>query len=116
MSSCSIASVFIFHSVQQTTNVDFLQCGAPNVTEIYNRRHPRVMNGSTTTPGAHPWTASIRSKQANSTSHKCGATIISEYYVVTAGHCLENVQKNMLRVRVGDWDMEVQHLFYQYVN
>lgn len=84
-----------------------LQCGVSHVHERPKTPHRRVASGMTSTPGAHPWTASIRLKGVRRTFHHCGAVILSEFYVLTAGHCMEDHPRNVFRIRVGDWDMEV---------
>ena len=84
-----------------------LQCGVSHVHERPKTPHRRVASGMTSTPGAHPWTASIRLKGVRRTFHHCGAVILSEFYVLTAGHCMQDHPRNVYRVRVGDWDMEV---------
>ena len=62
----------------------------------------------TSTYGANPWAASIRLRGDRDTFHHCGAVVLSEFYVLTAGHCMEQYPRNVIVVRVGDWDMEVR--------
>ena len=87
------------------------QCGIAHIQERPKTPHRRVANGMTSTAGAHPWTASIRLQGDRRTFHHCGAVVISEFYVLTAGHCMEDHPRKVIRVRVGDWDMEVIILF-----
>ena len=58
-------------------------------TSIY-RKMGRIMGGSIADYGMHPWQAGIRtvlSRSRGTDAHKCGATIIDEYWVLSAAHC-----------------------------
>ena len=63
-------------------------------------------------PGAHPWTASVRlhSQRKNTSYHWCGAVLLSEFHILTVGHCMEDYPKNVYRIRLGDWDIDVSFL------
>ena len=87
------------------------QCGMATIQEQPKTPFRRVAGGMSATQGAHPWAASIRLKGTSQTTfHHCGAVVLSEFYILTAGHCMEQYPRNVLRVRVGDWDMEVSIL------
>ena len=45
----------------------------------------RIIGGHASTPGQYPWVAML----ATSGSVQCGAIIVDEYHVLTAGHCLD---------------------------
>lgn len=52
--------------------------------------------------------ASIRSKTpAGQTEHVCGAVIITKYHILTAAHCVRDLDKDVYYVRIGDYNMEV---------
>lgn len=59
----------------------------------------RVVHGSETVYGHHPWQASLRVK----TLHWCGAVLITRYHILTAAHCLIGYPKSTYRVRIGDY-------------
>lgn len=52
--------------------------------------------------------ASIRSKTpAGHTEHVCGAVIISKYHILTAAHCVRDLDKDVYYVRIGDFNKDV---------
>lgn len=92
-----------------------VQCGISTVKETPAVPVARIAAGMQSRPGAHPWSASIRLQGTQKSFHWCGAVIVSEFHVLTAGHCMEDYPKDSYRVRVGDWDMQVMlHIFQFY--
>lgn len=68
----------------------------------------RVIRGSRTKRGYHPWQATIRAKGRNGkSSHWCGAVIISKFHILTAAHCLIGFPKGAYLIRVGDHHSEI---------
>ncbi|XP_037714159.1 trypsin delta-like [Drosophila subpulchrella] len=57
----------------------------------------RIVGGVATTISSFPWQISLQ----RSGSHSCGGSIISEYYILTAAHCLQSVSASNLQVRAG---------------
>ncbi|RLU26778.1 hypothetical protein DMN91_000575 [Ooceraea biroi] len=47
---------------------------------------PRIVNGNDVAPGEIPYQVSLQ--HARSTFHFCGGSIINDYYVITAAHCV----------------------------
>ena len=60
--------------------------------------------------GSQPWAVAIRLQGNQKSFHWCGAVLISEFYVLTVAHCMEDYPKDVYRVRIGDWDMQVAEL------
>uniref|UniRef100_A0A3Q3WTC6 trypsin n=1 Tax=Mola mola TaxID=94237 RepID=A0A3Q3WTC6_MOLML len=65
----------------------FSQCGKSEPIRSY-----RIFGGSKTFPGAHPWQVAVlyRPKGQSGAFHlKCGGSLISSCWVLTAAHCIE---------------------------
>uniref|UniRef100_A0A0N4ZEA2 Peptidase S1 domain-containing protein n=1 Tax=Parastrongyloides trichosuri TaxID=131310 RepID=A0A0N4ZEA2_PARTI len=78
-------------------------CGKiPYVPDTIKLRCPRIVGGCSIRPTESPWTASIRLK--NPDIHHCGAVIISDNYLLTAAHCVSDIIKSNIYVRVGDYN------------
>ncbi len=59
----------------------------------------RIINGGDTVKGAWPWMVSL---QIDDIGHHCGGTLIDPYWVLTAAHCLDNLDASFsLRVAIG---------------
>ena len=84
------------------------QCGDAKVEFKPSLPIARVASGQTAVHGSQPWTASIRVRGATRSFHWCGAILISEFYFLTAAHCVEDYPKDVYAVRVGDWDQDVE--------
>ena len=68
----------------------------------------RIHGGIDATCGEHPWQASIRLKGEEKSYHWCGASIISQFHVITAAHCMKDFSKSAYLVRVGDCDLDIK--------
>lgn len=69
----------------------------------------RVISGSRTKRGHHPWQATIRARGRNGRStHWCGAVILSKTHILTAAHCLVGFAKGAYYVRAGDHHSEIR--------
>lgn len=73
------------------------QCG--------RHKQSRIVGGSTAITNEYPMMAGLVKGRAASVF--CGATIVSQWYAVTAAHCLNNVQPAEVRLLVGDHDLRI---------
>ncbi|KAK7082999.1 CLIP domain-containing serine protease, partial [Halocaridina rubra] len=70
---------------------------------LYNKGQNRIIDGVAAIPHQFPWMVSIQLRRGNVPF--CGASIISNYYVLTAAHCTKPWSAEDLQVRVGDHDL-----------
>ncbi|CAB0034980.1 unnamed protein product [Trichogramma brassicae] len=89
---------YIFPLSQKYKIVRFLEdkCGFPN-HEI------RIVGGRPTEPNKYPWLARI----VYEGKFHCGASLLTNDYVITAAHCIRKLKKEQIRVILGDHDQFV---------
>lgn len=85
------------------------QCGRVQVRPRANRQNNvfKVVNGSTSIQGRHPWQAALRVRGQGKSSHWCGAVLISRFHVLTAAHCLVGFPKGAYFIRFGDHNTDI---------
>uniref|UniRef100_A0A182MDC4 CLIP domain-containing serine protease n=1 Tax=Anopheles culicifacies TaxID=139723 RepID=A0A182MDC4_9DIPT len=69
----------------------------------------RIIGGERTQIDEYPWTALIQHRRRNGDyKFHCGGALINERYVLTAAHCINNIQRSwtLTAVRLGEWDLE----------
>eukprot|EP00096_Caligus_rogercresseyi_P010892 TRINITY_DN4102_c2_g2_i1.p1 TRINITY_DN4102_c2_g2~~TRINITY_DN4102_c2_g2_i1.p1 ORF type:complete len:359 (+),score=81.83 TRINITY_DN4102_c2_g2_i1:147-1223(+) len=69
-------------------------CGKPTISTR------RIVGGSEAGFGNFPWQALIRIG-----SSRCGGALISPYFVVTAGHCVNSAEASSIRVYLGEYTL-----------
>lgn len=55
-----------------------------------NTNEERIVGGATADPGQFPYQASLQEFLTDSHVYKCGASIISDRWVISAAHCTQN--------------------------
>lgn len=64
----------------------------------------RITNGKKTDIGEFPWMALIAYNSDGGIDFRCGGTLISEWFVLTAAHCISNT--TIAGVRLGEHDID----------
>ncbi|XP_077987230.1 mannan-binding lectin serine protease 1-like [Glandiceps talaboti] len=63
----------------------------------------RIIDGKVSVRGSAPWMARIWHN--HNRRHFCGGSVLNEYWIITAAHCLiQNSDANTIQVRLGDHD------------
>uniref|UniRef100_A0A8C9UHR5 HGF activator n=1 Tax=Serinus canaria TaxID=9135 RepID=A0A8C9UHR5_SERCA len=99
---CDIPTCGMFHCV--ILNVLLLPQVSASTKRPCGRRHkkrsfvrPRIVGGSSSLPGSHPWTAAIYIGESF-----CGGSLVQTCWVVSAAHCFANSPlKSTIRVVLG---------------
>lgn len=81
------------------------ETGAQSYAQCGRHKQSRIVGGATTFVNEYPMMAGL--VQGRAASVFCGATIVSQWYAVTAAHCLINLQPPEVRLLVGDHDLSV---------
>ncbi|XP_033471399.1 coagulation factor X [Epinephelus lanceolatus] len=64
----------------------------------------RIVNGEDCPPGQCPWQALLLNEEDRGF---CGGTILNEYIILTAAHCMN--QSRYIYVKLGEFDVAVEH-------
>ena len=67
-------------------------CGVPKIQKA------RVIAGVNAEPGSWPWQAALRYRKR----FRCGASLVSPFWVATAAHCVSRVRNSYLTVTLGE--------------
>ncbi|KAG5896191.1 hypothetical protein JTB14_016965 [Gonioctena quinquepunctata] len=62
----------------------------------------KIRNGINASLNEFPWMALLSYRSRSGPEFKCGASIINERYILTAAHCISNLNDPLLGVRVGE--------------
>ncbi|OWR52286.1 hypothetical protein KGM_211237 [Danaus plexippus plexippus] len=64
----------------------------------------RIVGGSVVEVDEHPWLARIQHKFDDNTIFGCSAALITNLYLLTAAHCVQNHKIIPFSVRLGEWN------------
>ncbi|TSQ92663.1 Ovochymase-2 [Bagarius yarrelli] len=82
-----------------------VKCGSSKLRGTLHR-YLRIVGGSQGLYGSHPWLVSLRFRE----SHFCGASILTDRWLLSAAHCFSTSTQAFLRgveAVVGDYDQRV---------
>jgi secreted trypsin-like serine protease len=71
------------------------------VCESSGLRSGKIVGGSQAKENSAPFMAEVQSFNGWKFVHKCGAAVIHEHFIVTAGHCVRGLKVKDVRVHVG---------------
>ncbi|XP_032455885.1 serine protease 38 isoform X1 [Nasonia vitripennis] len=71
-------------------------CGAPN-------QENRIVGGRPSEPNKYPWLARL----VYDGKFHCGASLLTNDYVITAAHCVRKLKRSKIRIILGDHDQFV---------
>lgn len=78
------------------------QCGIFSTLNSFSTNSlNRIINGDLADSNSWPWAVSLRYKSGNRFSHVCGGALVSEFYVITAAHCLINLDASKFILVIG---------------
>ena len=63
----------------------------------------KIVGGKPADPNEWPWLAALITPEGSF----CGATLISDSYLVTAAHCVVHYTKEEMKVKVGEYDFNI---------
>lgn len=83
-------------------------CGRNNITNT------RIVNGEEALPGSWPWLVALYIEEGGIKSASCGASIISESFVLTAAHCVidangKDLPASAFTARLGEHNLKVDN-------
>jgi len=90
-------------------------CGRSNDENILGRIKTKNQEVGRAGFAEYPWQAAILKKSGGELVYVCGASLISDRYLITAAHCINNIETGILRVRLGEWDVRDKSEFYPHV-
>ncbi|GIY83873.1 serine proteinase stubble [Caerostris darwini] len=80
-------------------NDSYEVCGRP--TEVLTAR---IVGGIVSHYLRWPWMISLRRLEDGSYVHKCGATLLNQYWATTAAHCVDGKHPSDVLLRLGEYD------------
>lgn len=89
----------IFYMVFVLKNIYTLKCGKPAIAA---RNFKRVIRGKEALSNSFPWMVSLRYFNSRGVlSHFCGGSLIGMSYVLTAAHCVIQIDPEKIHLIIG---------------
>ncbi|XP_061595515.1 coagulation factor IXb isoform X2 [Cololabis saira] len=111
VSSADAVSVDAEAGTDKTPTEKKLSWAFPTLPTIKAEDNPdqRIVGGDLARPGEIPWQVSLMFRPDSSTRARsfCGGSLLSELWVVTAAHCLNEAPSKSFFIRVGEHDINV---------
>ncbi|GFU25105.1 serine proteinase stubble [Nephila pilipes] len=102
--------------ISETTELDL---ASADFQEVCGKPTPgpmgRIVGGGNSYFGEWPWVVSLRQWKKNAFLHKCGATLLNEFWAITAAHCVENVPLTDILLRMGEYDISHENEPFPFV-
>ncbi|XP_049772200.1 trypsin-1-like [Schistocerca cancellata] len=67
----------------------------------------RIVGGSDAFPGQFPYVVSLKTPDESGFQHFCGGSILTEEWILTAAHCIVNLNVSDYVVVAGEYDLTV---------
>ncbi|CAB1422597.1 unnamed protein product [Pleuronectes platessa] len=97
--------------VTDNPELNKLSWGRPTLPTITAKENTdqRIVGGDEAEPGEIPWQVTLITNYSGTEKPFCGASLLSELWVITAAHCLvlNDIPKTGFFVRVGEHDVNV---------
>lgn len=79
-------------------------CGKQNIQPVF---YPgdRIVGGEVAVPGSWPWQVSIQEKNIFPSGHVCGGSLLNNFWVITAAHCVQKRKAEKLRLKFGKHEL-----------
>ncbi|KAI9559659.1 hypothetical protein GHT06_013664 [Daphnia sinensis] len=82
-----------------------------NDNNFNNAPWSKIVGGVETAPHEFPWQVFLILRKNNDESFACGGSLISERWILTAAHCLMDI--NLIHITLGAHDVEDENEVYQ---
>jgi len=90
------------------------QCGRRNAHGVTGRiNNPaQAYNEGDTEFGEYPWQVALLKKEEYDNVYVCGGSLIDSSHILTAAHCIKQLQPAQIRARLGEWDVNNDSEFF----
>ncbi|XP_017778661.1 PREDICTED: trypsin-1-like [Nicrophorus vespilloides] len=73
----------------------------------------RIVGGQISEPGEFPWIVSLQIRVRNMSKHICGGAIINALWIISAAHCVFDLNPSEISIVAGDYNLYIQEGFEQ---